>query len=135
MAAPKVSASSQTMDWIWATAATYAGSFNPLHGARDGTLTSAATRAAAVGFLTHCAQWELLFKSRFRSTGELENVSDLGVSNAVSLTDWSFEEWRHRGKHPSHHITLGGRWAQNDTLPLILTMTTWLRQGLPRFSL
>ena len=35
-------------------------SFNPLCWAWDRTHSSAATQAAAVRFLTHCAQWELL---------------------------------------------------------------------------
>lgn len=45
----------QARDWIWAKAAAYAGSFNPLLQRGAHTSTSAATRATAVEFLTHCA--------------------------------------------------------------------------------
>ena len=54
MATPAAYGSSQARDWIWAAAATYTGSFNPLCWARDQTHTFAVTRDAAVGFLT---QW------------------------------------------------------------------------------
>ena len=53
--------SSQAWDWIPATASTYATAvamsrpFNPLRQAKDQPHTSAGTKAAAVGFLTHCA--------------------------------------------------------------------------------
>ena len=46
--------SSCTRDWIWATAGTYARSFNLLLQAGDWTPASVATPAAAVRFLAHC---------------------------------------------------------------------------------
>ena len=61
MAAPAAYGSFCVRDWIWAAAVTYAGSFNPLHQARDHTFTSAVTLATAVRFLTLCAKRELLY--------------------------------------------------------------------------
>ena len=72
MAAPTAYESSQTRDWIQATAASYAiaavtlGSFNPLHLAGDRTPASEVIWAAAVRFLTHCTTagtpWNILAK-------------------------------------------------------------------------
>ena len=58
-------------DGIRATAATCAGSFNPLHQARDQTHTSEVTQPAAVRFLTQCTTAETpgkLFKKFFELT-------------------------------------------------------------------
>ena len=55
MPEPTAYGSSQTRDWIQATAAASPGPFNPFHWVGDQTCASEATLAIAVGFLIHCA--------------------------------------------------------------------------------
>ena len=85
MATPAAYGSFSARDWIRATAATYAKSFNPLRQAEDQTLASAVIQATVVAFLTYCPTMGYILKYFSSRCGTMELATSLQRQDTGSI--------------------------------------------------